>query len=48
MKDAVIPGLYAYEAGQAAVGDLFSYSEQLAPKHIVDQALERKFQYLNF
>ena len=48
VKDAVIPGLYAYEAGQAAVGDLFSYSEQLAPKHIVDQALERKFQYLNF
>ena len=48
MKDAVIPGLYAYEAGQAAVGDLFSYSEQLAPKHIVDQALEKEVSILEF
>ena len=40
VKDAIIPGLYAYEAGQAAVGDLFSYSEQLAPKSITDTALE--------
>ncbi|MEJ7298760.1 FGGY-family carbohydrate kinase, partial [Staphylococcus epidermidis] len=48
VKDAVIPGLYAYEAGQAAVGDLFSYSEQLAPKHIVDQALEKEVSILEF
>lgn len=38
VKDAIIPGLYAYEAGQAAVGDLFNYSASLAPKHIVDAA----------
>lgn len=38
VKDAIIPGLYAYEAGQPAVGDLFNYSASLAPKHIVDQA----------
>ncbi len=48
VKDAVIPGLYAYEAGQAAVGDLFSYSEQLAPKHIVDQALEKEVSVLEY
>ncbi|HCG75630.1 MULTISPECIES: FGGY-family carbohydrate kinase [Staphylococcus] len=48
VKDAVIPGLYAYEAGQAAVGDLFSYSEQLAPKHIVDQALEKEVSILEY
>ncbi|SCS69351.1 ribulokinase [Staphylococcus caeli] len=38
VKDAIIPGLYAYEAGQAAVGDLFNYSASLAPKDIVDEA----------
>ncbi|MDI9230841.1 ribulokinase [Staphylococcus caprae] len=48
VKDAVIPGLYAYEAGQAAVGDLFSYSERLAPKHIVDQALEKEVSVLEY
>lgn len=25
VKNAIIPGLYAYEAGQPAVGDLFEY-----------------------
>ena len=30
VKDAVIPGLYTYEAGQSAVGDLFGwYSKQI-------------------
>ncbi|MBX5319428.1 ribulokinase [Staphylococcus caprae] len=48
VKDAIIPGLYAYEAGQAAVGDLFSYSERLAPKHIVDQALEKEVSVLEY
>ncbi|MGZ9472722.1 FGGY-family carbohydrate kinase, partial [Staphylococcus epidermidis] len=38
VKNAIIPGLYAYEAGQPAVGDLFEYSKNQAPKHIVDQA----------
>lgn len=32
VKDAIIPGLYAYEAGQPAVGDLFNYSKLHAPK----------------
>lgn len=41
VKDAIIPGLYAYEAGQAAVGDLFNYAADLAPKAIVDQAEQR-------
>ncbi|WP_251942515.1 ribulokinase [Staphylococcus sp. Marseille-Q5304] len=38
VKNAIIPGLYAYESGQAAVGDLFKYSANQAPKSIVDQA----------
>ena len=38
VRDAIIPGLYAYEAGQAAVGDLFSYSASQAPAYIVKQA----------
>lgn len=38
VKDAIIPGMYAYEAGQPAVGDLFNYSANLAPKEIVDEA----------
>src|SRR5690625_7689091 len=30
VKDAIIPGLYAYEAGQTAVGDLFgTFNKQL-------------------
>lgn len=48
VKDAVIPGLYAYEAGQAAVGDLFSYSEHLAPKSIVNQAAENDVSVLEY
>ena len=48
VKDAIIPGLYAYEAGQAAVGDLFSYSEQLAPKSITDTALENNVPLLEY
>lgn len=48
VKDAIIPGLYAYEAGQAAVGDLFSYSEQLAPKSITDTALESDVPLLEY
>ncbi|PTI83218.1 ribulokinase [Staphylococcus xylosus] len=49
VKDAIIPGLYAYEAGQAAVGDLFNYAAELAPKAIVDQAEQHGlsiFEYL--
>ncbi|WP_436867210.1 ribulokinase [Staphylococcus shinii] len=49
VKDAIIPGLYAYEAGQAAVGDLFNYSAELAPKAIADQAEQQGisiFEYL--
>lgn len=32
VKDAIIPGLYAYEAGQSAVGDLFEYAIEQAPE----------------
>ena len=49
VKDAIIPELYAYEAGQAAVGDLFNYSAELAPKAIADQAEQQGisiFEYL--
>ncbi|GEK35212.1 ribulokinase [Kurthia sibirica] len=35
VEDGILPGLYAYEAGQAAVGDLFAsfIQEQLPPKY---------------
>ncbi|WP_147534332.1 ribulokinase [Bacillus marasmi] len=41
MKDGVLPGLYAYEAGQSAVGDLFgSYVKKHVPKSYYDEAQE--------
>ncbi|WP_436860303.1 ribulokinase [Staphylococcus caeli] len=48
VKDAIIPGLYAYEAGQAAVGDLFNYSASLAPKDIVDEAEQQGITVLEY
>jgi L-ribulokinase len=39
VKDSVIPGLYAYEAGQSAVGDLFgSYVNKHIPPAYVEEA----------
>lgn len=39
IKDGVLPGLYAYEAGQSAVGDLFgSYVKQHVPNSYYEQA----------
>ncbi|QAV30298.1 ribulokinase [Sulfitobacter donghicola] len=48
VKDAIISGLYAYEAGQAAVGDLFSYSERMAPQHIVEEAAKQDKSVLEY
>ncbi|MFL9487147.1 ribulokinase [Staphylococcus sp. KUGN1] len=48
VKDAIIPGLYAYEAGQTAVGDLFSYSERMAPQHIVEEAAKQDKSVLEY
>lgn len=36
VKGAIIPELYAYEAGQSAVGDLFEYIANQSPKAYVD------------
>ncbi|MGT9231368.1 FGGY-family carbohydrate kinase, partial [Enterococcus faecalis] len=41
VKGAIIPELYAYEAGQSAVGDLFEYIAKQSPKEYVDEANER-------
>lgn len=41
VKDAIIPGLFAYEAGQSAVGDLFEYGAMQAPYAYVKEAEER-------
>ncbi|WP_062105473.1 ribulokinase [Bacillus niameyensis] len=38
VKDAIIPGLYAYEAGQSAVGDLFEWVNKQVPKEYVSEA----------
>ena len=50
VKGAIIPDLYAYEAGQSAVGDLFEYIANQSPKAYVDEANERDisiFELLN-
>lgn len=41
VKGAIIPDLYAYEAGQSAVGDLFQFVVNQAPKEYVDEATDR-------
>ena len=38
VKDAVLPGLYAYEAGQSAVGDLFAW----CAKNCVNETVRRE------
>ena len=42
VKDGILPGYYGYEAGQAAVGDIFAwYVEHCAPKSIHDEAAQQ-------
>lgn len=41
VKGAIIPDLYAYEAGQSAVGDLFEYVAKQAPYSYVQAAESR-------
>ncbi|MBB6284694.1 ribulokinase [Geobacillus subterraneus] len=39
VEDGIIPGLYAYEAGQSAVGDIFAwFVEQCVPAYVVEEA----------
>jgi L-ribulokinase len=39
VEDGIIPGLYAYEAGQVAVGDIFAwFVEQGVPAYVVEDA----------
>ncbi|MBY0121462.1 ribulokinase [Bacillus sp. S/N-304-OC-R1] len=41
VEDGIVPGLFAYEAGQAAVGDIFAwYTENAVPKTVEKLALE--------
>lgn len=49
VKGAIIPNLYAYEAGQSAVGDLFEYAVKQTPYSYVIKANEQKmsvYEYL--
>lgn len=41
VKDAIVPGLYAYEAGQSAVGDLFEHVVHQVPESYEKEARER-------
>ena len=42
VKDGVIPGYYGYEAGQAAVGDIYDwFIQNLAPPDCFEEAAER-------
>ncbi|WP_052129942.1 ribulokinase [Ureibacillus sinduriensis] len=51
VEDGIIPGLFAYEAGQVAVGDIFSYfvKKQLPEKYYIEANLAGKsvFEVLN-
>ena len=39
VKDGVLPGFYAYEAGQSCVGDHFSwFTENCMPEHYIEEA----------
>lgn len=39
VKDGIVPGFYAYEAGQAAVGDIFAwFVEQGVPAYVTEEA----------
>lgn len=41
VEDGIIPGLYGYEAGQSAVGDIFEwYVEEALPAHVKEAASE--------
>lgn len=40
VKDAVIPGLYTYEAGQSAVGDLFGWYAKQVPYSFAKKAMK--------
>lgn len=41
VEDGIIPGLYGYEAGQPAVGDLFGwFVEQGVPGYVKDEAVQ--------
>ncbi|MGM8366374.1 ribulokinase [Virgibacillus sp. W0181] len=42
VKDAIIPGLYAYEAGQSAVGDLFGWYTRQIPVEYETEANNKK------
>lgn len=42
VKDAIIPGLYAYEAGQSAVGDLFGWYARQVPHTFEQEAVEAR------
>ena len=41
VKGGIVPHLYAYEAGQPAVGDLFDYVIRQTPQSILDEAKTR-------
>ncbi|GAA0361764.1 ribulokinase [Bacillus horti] len=41
VEDGIIPGLYGYEAGQSAVGDIFEwYINEGVPSYVLDEASE--------
>lgn len=50
VEDGIVPGLFAYEAGQSAVGDLFAWFRHcMIPKEVEEKAMEANtsvFKYL--
>lgn len=49
VKDGIVPGLHAYEAGQSAVGDLFAaFEAQMVPEKITMEAKRQQLDVLPY
>ncbi len=48
VEDGILPGLFGYEAGQVAVGDIFAwYVDHCAPAYVTAEAAKRKMSVHN-
>ncbi|MGM0805577.1 MAG: ribulokinase [Bacillota bacterium] len=48
VKDGILPGFYAYEAGQSAVGDLFGWYVKQAPASYVEEAKKQNLSLFTY
>ncbi|WP_137790936.1 ribulokinase [Bacillus sp. E(2018)] len=48
VKDGILPGFYAYEAGQSAVGDLFGWYVKQAPASYLEEAKKQNLSLFTY